>query len=198
MSNLISYLPNYYKNSAVMIQLMGANEIELQTIDDKLTNVLDQYLIGSADTAIARWEKEFNIPIDESKPLDQRRSILLAKLRGAGTTTAQLIKSTALAYTNGEVEIEDNATTNTVVIRFISIVGLPANIDDLKTSIDDIVPAHLLIEWEYKYNTHADLSQYTHAHLSLFTYEQLRSSDVSTITYGMLEGQSVSVLEGVS
>lgn len=180
-----------------MQQLQAANAAELQTIDDKLNDVLNQYFIGSAETALDRWEKELGLPNGADKPTDQRRSIIIAKLRGAGTTTAQLLKTTALAYTNGEIEVIDDAANNTVKIKFVSIIGLPPNIDDLKTSIDDIVPAHLLIQWEYKYNTHGDLSQYTNDYLALFTHDELFQSDISIMQYARIEGQTINDINGV-
>lgn len=195
--NLMAHLPTYYKNSAVMQQIQAANATELQTIDDKLNDVLEQYFISTADTTLDRWEKELSLPSGADKPTDQRRSIIIAKLRGAGTTTAQLLKTTALAYTNGEIDVIDDAANNTVKIKFVSIIGLPPNIDDLKTSIDDIVPAHLLIQWEYKYNTHGDLSQYTNAYLALFTHDELFQSDISVINYSTIEGQSINNIDGV-
>lgn len=193
----MAYLPSYYKDSAVMTTLMAANASELQLMDDKFNSVLNQFIIGLADTTLGRWENELGLPSGAGKPIDQRRAIIIAKLRGAGTTTVELLQTTAAAYTNGDIEVIEDAANSTVTIKFISVIGLPPNINDLKASIDEIIPAHLLVTYQYKYNTNDDLTQYTNNHLALFTNDQLRESDLSGIGYAMLEGVTVGSLEGV-
>lgn len=136
-----------------MKQLQAANAYQLQKIDDKLTYVLDQFIVGSADTTLSRWEKELDLPDGSAKPIEQRRSVIIAKLRGAGTTTVQMLKNTALAYENGDVEIIEDAPNNQIKIKFVGVKGVPPNLNDFENIMDDIIPAHLSWNYVFTYMT---------------------------------------------
>ena len=83
---------------------------------------------------------------------ERRREILMAKLRGQGTTTRKMIEDTAAAFSGGEVKvIEDNP-----VIFLLSVYrhqGIPRNMQAFVSMLEDIKPAHLSYRFEYRYTT---------------------------------------------
>lgn len=64
--------------------------------------------------------------------------------------------------------------------------------------LERIVPLNMIIDLSLLYNQHDLLASYTHSRLGLYTHDQLRSEDISNLTYGMMEGQTISNLEGVN
>ncbi|KIL79603.1 Phage-like element pbsx protein xkdT [Bacillus badius] len=102
---------------------------------------------------LIKWEVMLGIPVDTSKSLSERRSVVIAKLRGIGTVTKELVKLTAESFEFGEVEVIEG--DGTVTIKFISELGLPPDLSDIQKALRDIVPAHLEIFYEFKYNTFA-------------------------------------------
>lgn len=64
--------------------------------------------------------------------------------------------------------------------------------------LERIVPLNMIIDLSLLYNQHDLLASYTHSRLGLYTHDQLRNEDISTLTYGMMEGQTISNLEGVN
>ena len=48
-----------------------------------------------------------------------------------------------------------------IIIKFISIIGIPKRLDDLKIAIEKVIPCHLGVSYEFKYNILNDLTPYT-------------------------------------
>ncbi|MBB6217504.1 hypothetical protein HNQ80_003625 [Anaerosolibacter carboniphilus] len=152
MSNsLLKHMPSYYRTSKVIANLTNMEEKELHDFKNKLEEVLNQFYVDAATYTLERWERELGIPINHSKPIEHRRSAIKSKIRGSGTITVKLIKNVAESFTNGEVEVVENPENYSFTIRFVSIRGIPSNIDDLKKAIKEIKPAHLVDEYYYRY-----------------------------------------------
>jgi hypothetical protein len=130
--------------------------------------------VDTATWALAIYESEMGIPIDQIKPIADRRSVIKSKMRGFGKVDSALIKIVADSFTNGDVDV--SFSSGTIKITFTSVIGIPPNIEDLQAAIEEIKPAHLAVLYVYLFNTHQDLSQFTHQGLSAYTHEQLRST----------------------
>lgn len=178
MPDVMKYLPGYYRKSQVMTNITNAENIELQTFQANLTSTLDQFFVETATSALEKWERDLGIQVDNTKPWEQRRSVIKAKLRGTGTVTLDLIKNTAASYSNGEVDVIEDNSNNCFTIKFIGTIGIPPNIDDLENTIEEIKPAHLAYSFEYTFNTNNDISLFTHSHLAGYTHTQLREEEV--------------------
>jgi hypothetical protein len=83
--------------------------------------------------------------------LDDRRAAIKSRLRGTGTVTKTMLKSVCASYTGGTVDIIEDSSAFKVQIVFTDIAGVPSNMDALQAVIRDIMPAHLLIEYVYRY-----------------------------------------------
>ncbi|OCA85219.1 putative phage tail protein [Pseudobacillus wudalianchiensis] len=116
-------------------------------IDDVLNNVF----IDSATWGLSIMEQEFRIPTDINKPLDQRRSVLKAKKRGVGTVSASMIKSVAESFQNGSVDARAIQGESKILINFNDVYGIPPNLEDIKVALRKILPAHRVIEFQFKY-----------------------------------------------
>lgn len=142
------YLPDYYDHSPQMQAKLEATAEELEQLQHDIDDVLKQLFIDSATWGLSLWEKDFSIPTDETKPLEERRSVIKSKKRGLGKVDADLIKLRCDAYTNGGVEVTFNGA---IVVKFTSVLGAPPNMSDLEKALEEIKPAHLRIEYEYSY-----------------------------------------------
>lgn len=126
---------------------------------------------------LAIWEQALGIPIDESRDVSFRRSRVIAKLRGRGTTTVAMIQNTAESFSNGAVAVTEYPKDYRVEIKFVGTVGTPPNMDDLTVALREIMPAHL--HWEYIiiFNTWAVTAQHTWAELSTRTWDDVKERD---------------------
>ena len=121
---LLSYQPDYYKNSKVIDNLNTAFATELTKAQKNIINTFNQFFLLDADTSLSRWEKEFGIAVNENLSIDERRKRILGKLRGLG--------------------IENNEDYS-FTIKLISSVGFKKIIIDLLEILEEIKPAHLRI-----------------------------------------------------
>ena len=176
---LIDLLPGYYKNSTQVIELQGAFEHWTDALRVAKDDLLSQINIKSATWGLSLWEKALGIETDVSKPYEFRRTRIISKLRGAGTTTKEMIQNVSESFSNGEVTIIEHTGESSFEVKFTGTIGIPPNMDDLTAAIEEIKPAHLGYSYVFIYRLHSDLSSYTHAQLSDYTHEELRSGEVT-------------------
>ncbi|MGG4217600.1 putative phage tail protein [Paenibacillus jamilae] len=150
-------LPDYYNESRIAGNVVDREAEELARVGASANDVLDQFYIGSATWGLTRWEKIFGITTDPTKTYEQRREVLRGKLRGVGRVNAELIENVAAAYANGEVDVTPNIASYTLTITFVGVFGVPAQIDLLKETLREIIPAHLAIDYVFRFFTYAEL-----------------------------------------
>ena len=141
---LLSYQPDYYKNSKVIDNLNTAFATELTKAQKNIINTFNQFFLLDADTSLSRWEKEFGIAVNENLSIDERRKRILGKLRGLGTSTIKQIRGICLSYVEDADVIENNEDYS-FTIKLISSVGFKKIIIDLLEILEEIKPAHLRI-----------------------------------------------------
>ncbi len=156
--NLMQYLPPIYSGIKEMEELqniLGYNTGETLYYSK---DTLNQFTITTATRELDRWEKVFGLTTDKSKSYERRREILLAKLRGSGTTTKEMIKNVAIAFSGGEVAILEYPEEYRFVVQFIGVRGIPQNMTGLIAALDEIKPAHLVYSFKYTYTAWKQLA----------------------------------------
>lgn len=135
-------------------ELTEAESKGLDDMDEALADMeSNMSLAGTTETNIARREAWFGVTPDEAKPLEQRRAVLIAKLRGQGTTTPEFIRNVAASFEYGDVSVDETSAPYTVRIVFESVMGVPPNMADFVAALEEVKPAHLVFNYIYKYNT---------------------------------------------
>lgn len=158
--DLMHYLPHYWHNIKEMQTLQNTLGIEVSQLHCSIQDVFAQLFVDTATWGLELWERKLGIEINKALSYQRRREIIKAKMRGTATTTKELIKSVAAAFSNGEVEvIEDNAKY-VVKIKFVGTRGIPANVEGFKKILSQIIPAHLVIEYIFTYITWAEFDSY--------------------------------------
>jgi hypothetical protein len=145
---MINRLPFFMRNSKVYQEIFTSEEQQIHLLEAAIQDILVQLSIDTATWALDIYEKELEIKTDVNKPLSERRSVIKSKLRGFGKIDALQIKLVADAYTNGEVVISFNGH---IVVKFTSKIGIPPNLQDLKSALEEIKPAHLKIDYLFRY-----------------------------------------------
>lgn len=144
-------------------ELTEAESKGLDDMDEALADMeSNMSLSGTTETNIARREAWFGVTPDEAKPLEQRRAVLIAKLRGQGTTTPEFIRSVAASFQYGEVSVDETSAPYTVRIVFESVMGVPPNMADFIRALEEVKPAHIVFNYTYKYNTWDDFEAFHH------------------------------------
>lgn len=189
--NLAANLPPYYAESVETMAIQNAlGPMVQQAVDDadeflRQLNVMEASGTDGGNNRVSLlsvWEKMLGIKADEGKPDQYRRSRILGKLRGQGTTTRAMLENVARSFAF-ESKYEDTSTTDMeliehpaeylVQLKFCSLQGVPSNIDDFVAVIREILPAHLAMEILYKYLLWKDLDSSSLQPLTWSAFDQL-------------------------
>lgn len=179
---LEAMIPPFVREDPVMHAFYAAAASELEATGVAVADLPMQIWPHMATWGIARLEKVFGLATDPSQPLESRRSVLTAKLRGSGTSTLAQIRSIAQSFSNGALALTERFSDYTVEIEFIDDLGVPVYLDELKKALRAAVPAHLAIEFVLRWLTMGDLvsAGVTWGQLKTagVTWDQLKTYDV--------------------
>ncbi|SMG58186.1 putative phage tail protein [Paenibacillus aquistagni] len=170
MDKITENLHNVMRHDPLTNEMSGAINVSIDDLDARISGFVDQLNVDTASWGLDVYEHELGIPIDHSKPLDQRRSVIKSKLRGSGKVGAAQIKLVADSYSNGDVSV---TLDKGIVIEFTSIYGVPDNIEDLKKVLREIAPAHLSLSFIFKYVLYGDIKDKQYSELSAMSYNEL-------------------------
>ncbi|UVX34151.1 MAG: protein of unknown function DUF2313 [Bacteriophage sp.] len=201
MAKIIEHLPRYYIPSTIVKDLSQLYDIENDLLLQLIQDNLNQYNVNTATTALSRYEEEYGLTIKPSSDLDNRRGIIISKMKGYGTTTVAKIKNVIKSWSGYDVDIIESSTHESlenssheelsksthenlggndfiVKIFFKKPFGIPTNIDDIKKVLDEIKPAHLEFRYIYNWNTYGALKTKTNGQLKSYTYYQIKKGEV--------------------
>jgi hypothetical protein len=178
---MLDYLPKYYEDLRESEAIISAEaKAQLQLMRD-IDDVLAQMYVDTATWGLARWEALLDIKIGadysvwdaleasrkafedvETMSWDsfedafvgdgsERKSSIKSRIRGFGSVNAALLKSVCESYVGGEVEVTEAPASHKILIKFVDARGIPSNINDLKEAVAEIMPAHLVVEYTYRY-----------------------------------------------
>lgn len=171
---LIDLLTPNYKESPEVVEIQGAFNTQIEALIAAKEDLFAQFDVITATWGLVLWEKAYGLKTDLSKPYDYRRTRILSKMRGQGSTTKAMIQNVAESFTYGQVDVLEYPSEYRFEVKFTGTLGIPPNMEDLTAAIEEIKPAHLAYSYVIVYRTHAQLAQYTHTQLSAYTHKQLR------------------------
>ena len=172
--DLTIYAPEFMMQIIEMKEIYEAEGIQTGNLRFAMQSVIDQLFLSSATWGLQRWEKLFGLQYGWDLSYENRREILQAHLRGTGTTTIEMIKETAIAFSGGEVEITEDAENSRFIVRFIGVKGTPPNMKSFINMLEEIKPAHLAYEFQYRYTIWKELQDRTWKSLNTFTWGSVR------------------------
>lgn len=180
MSKLIKHLPKYYNKSAVMAAILLPHENELARIIAKVEDTEKQMIISEATTALDRYEQDLCIETNHTESYEVRRSRILAKLRGLKTITKNTLINVVKTYIDGIVTIEEYSNEFTVDIKFVTRKGIPGTMSDIEKAVEDVIPAHLYVNYIFTYRTWDDIYEFvgTWDAASVYTWDGLSIKEV--------------------
>lgn len=151
--SMFDYGPKMYEELVESVAIIETEATEIELLHSRIADVLNQFNVESSTWGLKAYEYEVGVTTDVNKPIDQRKSVVVSKLRGAGVTTRELIENVAEAYANADVEVtEDNRHYN-VIVKFVGVFGIPPNMSDLERSLREIIPAHMIYTLVFTYLT---------------------------------------------
>lgn len=173
--DMLQYLPPHFHKVWDFVKIMESQGYEFGLLRYYEESVLDQFFVQTATWGLALWEEEFGIRVEPAKPTQWRREQILAKIRGTGTVTKEMIKNTAEAFSGGEVDVIEYPEEYRFVVKFIGVRGIPPNMAGFIEALEQIKPAHLAYDFEYTYVTWGMLSNQTWDEIGTMTWDELKA-----------------------
>ncbi len=142
-------VPEYYYDDPSTAAILEALERAGTRLLTALEDYLQQLDVTRATWGLPLWEDRHGIEPADTSDLDARRSTVMAKIRGTGTATTELVQAVADAWKNGAVLVGE--TTQSILLTFVGQYGIPSDIDALIETVRAAIPAGLLIEYAFRY-----------------------------------------------
>lgn len=172
--DLMRYMPGYYHDSMLMKTILDADADELGKYYYYIEDLFKQLFINSATWGLDIWEKELGLTTDISKTYEERRELIMARLRGVGTITKVLLKNIASAFSGGDVDVIEYPAECRIVIKFIGTKGVPKNMNTFAAMVETVKPAHLAYSFEYTFTWWNKIAELTWAQAGIGTWDDLR------------------------
>lgn len=91
--------------------------------------------------------------------LERRRAALAALLRIGGDSFTLAAINDTISGCGVNARVEETEQAGTVEVSFPQVPGIPPNFEEIRVIIEDIIPAHLIIQYHYWYLTWQQLEQ---------------------------------------
>lgn len=145
--------PDYYQESEIYQQIQESKAREMILLEEKQEELRLQLNPQTATWGIVYYERQLKIIPAEDATLEDRRSNVISRLRGIGNFSAEQVRAVAESYTNGQVEVSVDIANYLIIVKFVSHIGQPPRLDDLKNAIDNIIHAHMGVEYRFRFIT---------------------------------------------
>lgn len=150
MNNLIRNLHRDYREDEYINSIMGAADEELIKTSERRKEVNNEFFFDTMSAVgIALYER--NLDFKTTGSIEDRRSQIEARWKTAGKCDLELLQTIANSWRNGEISVL--FIDAGIVINFISLIGIPYDIENLKLAIETAKPAHLSITYKFIYRT---------------------------------------------
>ena len=128
-ADLLKYLPGFYHNSNIVKAFMESNNIEVDTLKAYVEDLNKNLYVKTATWGLDLFEEELGLITDKSLSYED----------------------TAEAFSGGEVEVIENFSDYSFIVKFVGVKGIPKNLTLFKKMIEEIKPAHLNYELAFTY-----------------------------------------------
>ena len=171
--NMLASLPTAYRKDAWVIALLSA----IAGVDSAQRAVssasAQQMFLDSMTWALAIEERIAGITPAAGASLEERRSVLQAKWRSAtGKCDVDLIQRVCDSWQNGEVDVD--FVDGEIVLRFVGAYGVPDAdaLAVLQSAVQEVIPAHLAVQYLYRYLLVREVSAMTVSELQTHTIDE--------------------------
>lgn len=172
-------IPERYLTSPEICEIVDAIQPELDSIQDAIDDVLAQLMLDTATWGLSLWESDYGMESNASQTLTERRDHVRSKLRGAGTMSCEALERIAAGFVAGQTDITEIPRQYLLQVSFVGQYGVPSNIDDLKSILAAMRPAHLAIEYIIQYHLWKDYAGHTWGSKSAMTWAQAREANTN-------------------
>lgn len=147
--NMLRSLPVAYRTDKWVCDLLAA----IQSLDDMqraaMLDTAAQLYPDSMTWLLETEERAANLP--STGTLEERRTALIARWRGAGKCDVERIQSVCDSWRNGEISV--GFAEGVIVLTFVGAYGIPApaELAALQEAVDRTIPCHLAVQFLWRW-----------------------------------------------
>ena len=146
--DILNMLPRLYRKDKWLNDLFNAVGLSVDRIEQDTENALNELFGDTATYALPMYERELLLN-GEGKTLEDRRAAVIAGWQRGGKVDIYQIQAAANAWRNGETVVDFK--NGKIVVTFVGAFGVPDDMQGLMDAIGIIKPAHLIVEYIFKY-----------------------------------------------
>ena len=150
---MLNYYPEVIQRLIEFQALIKSEGFEVDFIHNDIELILNEaYLTTMGENRIVEWEKALGIPINNDDSLEDRRDVIIARIRGQGKLNTALINAIVSAFTNGVAEsyFQDS-------VLYVNITPPPDNkqykFENVERELMKKIPAHIGLSVKRDYAT---------------------------------------------
>ena len=141
------YLPKFLTNDPAFSETQRVLSWEHERYRLKVIDFAKQFHPQTATWGLNVWEEELGLPTDLSLDLELRRAKVMAKLLGASPMTVANTNTLINLFTDdGKAYVDELPEDGTLKII---IPSKNAYIDEMRESLDEMLPAHLVYDFRH-------------------------------------------------
>ena len=146
--DILNMLPRLYRKDKWLNDLFNAVGLSTDRLEQDTENALNELFGDTATYALPMYETELGLN-GEGKTLEDRRAAVVAGWQRGGKVDIHQIQAAANAWRNGEtvVDFKDGK----IIVTFVGAFGVPDDMQGLMNAINIIKPAHLIVEYVFRY-----------------------------------------------
>lgn len=172
MNNLIKNLNKFIRNDPYVVDILDSANLELENIKASGLDLRNQFSFSTMTWGADLLANEMGLKLDPTLTQDVKNSIVAGYWKSDSKCNLELLQTICNSWKNGAIEVTfQNAV---IIITFVSLIGIPEDIEALRQQIIKAKPAHLGLEFKFKYRRHEELVPYTHQQLGAYTHNILR------------------------
>ncbi len=176
-TDLEKYVPLFIVDISEMDAIYRAQGYEVGKAHALMDSLFDQSVPHLATWDLDHWEQMLAISNPDSVDDETRQILVMEKLAGAQTLTAERIAEIAANVTGEEVTVQEEPEKYKFSILFTSSYGIPNHIKLFKRIVEQLKPAHLQCEFSYRYVIWNELTDKTWADCTEYTWDGLRINE---------------------
>lgn len=177
---MINRLPQYYRKSKVVKDIYNA----IQLLFDKFAadiSAEDLRLFITTTDSFSLHEKDVGLS-ETTADNETKRARVISRLQGNSILTKAELEQLVNVYDKTGCTITEDFPNYTINIQFSGRKGVPYNLEEIKTAVEEVKPAHIQVNYAFQSNTWEDARQKlgTWGNARAFTWEGIRAYDGRT------------------
>lgn len=146
---MLRNLPQQYREDPWIMALTNAIQGIMEKQERRSREITVQQFLSSVTWNLPVEERIAGLAPPSGATNGERRTALKAKWRSGGKLSIEQLQAVADAWKDGAVDV--TFPKGRIMVQFVGEFGIPANMDTLKAALREVAPAHLPIDYRFRY-----------------------------------------------